>query len=267
MGAGAWRVAALAPEIALAASAAAAISARIATGKRAEVMLSHIKLNRVGTPSVTCRAKDLDGASDVRAAPTPRARPAHTFVTLSRGILPRRRGRSAGAGPRRSAGSATIRTSTPGRPGAVARAASAPSGRRSARGRASARACPSARRCCRARAPRGSRPRRRLRPPRRAAARRAPRSAGAAPPAACGRPRSGPRPGGRTTSTSSSASRRCAERHARRTTRSELARERREREQALGDRLRRELPRRLEPLFLAADPELLGRPSVSAPGA
>ena len=82
---------------------------------------------------------------------------------------------------------------------------------------------PSARRCCRACGRSKSPRRRRLRPPPRS--RRAPsievsRRSGCQALAVASA--LGSRPGRRTTSTSSSASNRCAERHARRTTRSEL---------------------------------------------
>ena len=80
---------------------------------------------------------------------------------------------------------------------------------------------PSARRWCRARARPRSRPPPRPPPPRRAGARPASRPAAAAPRGACGpRGSAGDRAGARR-STSSSASKRWAERHARRTTRSE----------------------------------------------
>ena len=101
-----------------------------------------------------------------------------------------------------------------------------------------ARACRSARRCCPARARRRSPPRPRPRPPRRAAARRASRRAGAAPPGA--RDPRARRPPGRAHDEHVELGVQ-ALRRAPRAAHDALGlrRERRQREQALGDRLRR----------------------------
>ena len=118
--------------------------------------------------------------------------------------------------PSRLDRSATIRRSTPGQPpqqplgerrGEARRAGRAP------------RACPSGRTSSRARARRARPPRRRRRPPRRARSRRAATRAGAARRAARPLGRRARGPGARTVRMSSSAPSRCAERHARRTTR------------------------------------------------
>ena len=114
--------------------------------------------------------------------------------------------------------SATIRTSTPG----SARTSRSASGLgEPAQARGAAPACRSARRSSRARARRARDLRRRRRPPRRAPARRAATRAGAAPRAARARP---PRlvPGSARSARRASAPSRCAERHARRTTRCDV---------------------------------------------